>query len=323
MAAFSLSDVRFAYATTSPAVLSNVTLEVAPRSRVVLVGANGAGKSTLLRLVAGRRRASGGSARTLGGDAFECTTNALRVNLVTADWESDLTLPVSRLVAGAVRASGASVPRVSRLIEALGVEELLEKELHSLSDGQQRRVQLFCKLLPERDLVLLDEARPERRERRLRERGRVLPRPASLPRSTPRRPTRSTSSPAPRCSPSCARRARVEVWARLGQEARVLEACSCSAFFPPRRSGATVVFATHIFDGLDGWATDLVHLDGGMLLRHLPAASLARASLHATVSSWLLEHAKARSQTNLAVAPRLARTRLPPPFPPPGAAPCG
>ena len=100
------------------------------------------------------------------------------------------------------------------------------------------------------------------------------------------------------------------MWARLGQEARVLEACSCSPFFPPRRSGATVVFATHIFDGLDGWATDLVHLDGGMLLRHLPAASLARASLHATVSSWLLEHAKARSQTNLAVAPRLARTRL-------------
>ncbi|EOD09117.1 hypothetical protein EMIHUDRAFT_216987 [Emiliania huxleyi CCMP1516] len=222
MAAFSLSDVRFAYATTSPAVLSNVTLEVAPRSRVVLVGANGAGKSTLLRLVAGRRRASGGSARTLGGDAFECTTNALRVNLVTADWESDLTLPVSRLVAGAVRASGASVPRVSRLIEALGVEELLEKELHSLSDGQQRRVQLFCKLLPERDLATnsLD----------------VLSRAALLS------------------------------FLREESEGR----------------GATVVFATHIFDGLDGWATDLVHLDGGMLLRHLPAASLARASLHAT-----------------------------------------
>jgi len=111
------------------------------------VGANGAGKSTLLRLIAGRRRATGGSAFVLGGDAFECTSLALRVNLVTADWDADLTLPVRRLVSSAVRASGASAARVARLLDVLGLMELIHAELHELSDGQQRRVQLFCKLL--------------------------------------------------------------------------------------------------------------------------------------------------------------------------------
>ena len=62
-----------------------------------------------------RRRASGGAALVLGGDAFECTSNALKVNLVTADWEADLTLPVRQLVGGAIAASGASVARVTRL----------------------------------------------------------------------------------------------------------------------------------------------------------------------------------------------------------------
>ena len=41
----------------------------------------------------------------------------------------------------------------------LGVDDsLLDRELAALSDGQRRRVQLLCQLLPERELLLLDEA---------------------------------------------------------------------------------------------------------------------------------------------------------------------
>ena len=228
MTAISLSGVKFAYSHTGSPVFSDITFDVTPGSRVVLVrvctpppttvnkkigpcshargvrvsqvGANGAGKSTLLRLVAGRRRASGGVASVLGGDAFECTTNALRVNLVTADWETDLTLPVRQLVSSAIAAHGVSVERVARLLEVLGIPELLHAELHALSDGQQRRVQLFCKLLPERELVLLDEA------------------------------TNSLD---------------------------VLSRASLLAFLKDEADtrGSTVVFATHIFDGLDGWVS--------------------------------------------------------------------
>ena len=154
----SLQSVGFAYGLSSKPVFSDVSFSIKNGSRVVLVGANGAGKSTLLRLIAGRRRASVGAAQVLGEDAFEYTANALRVNLVTADWEDDLTLPVEQLVRNAVVASGVGAPRVARLLQVLGVAELLHAQLHELSDGQKRRVQLFCKLLPERELILLDEA---------------------------------------------------------------------------------------------------------------------------------------------------------------------
>ena len=216
--------------------VSHVFLSLSPCSSQV--GANGAGKSTLLRLIAGKRRATAGTATVLGEDAFECTANCLRVNLVTADWDDDLTLPVRQLVGNAVAAAGAAVPRVKRLLEALGVAELLHAELSALSDGQRRRVQLFCKLLPERELVLLDEA------------------------------TNSLD---------------------------VLSRASLLAFLREESEtrGCTVVFCTHIFDGLDGWATELAHIDGGRLCHHVAAASLpAGEPLYQTVSTWLIDHAK-------------------------------
>ena len=236
-----LSDVTFSYSHTGTPVFSNVSLKVKPRARVVLVGANGAGKSTLLRLIGGRRRASGGAATVWGKDAFEHTANYLRVNLVTDDWDAELSLPVRQIVTNAVGACGVGAARISTLLEALGVSELLGAELHELSDGQRRRVQLFCKLLPERDLVLLDEA------------------------------TNSLDV-----------LSRTSLLAFLRQESEV--------------RGCTVVFCTHIFDGLDGWATELAHLDGGSLRRHVSADTLPTdKSVYQVVSEWLLEyrHAKA------------------------------
>ena len=63
--------------------------------------------------------------------------------------------------------------------------------------------------------------------------------------------------------------------------------------------GCTVLFATHIFDGLDGWADQLIHLDGGQLLRHVSTADLPRGtSLYAVVSGWLRDHASKTREAN-------------------------
>ena len=40
--------------------------------------------------------------------------------------------------------------------------------------------------------------------------------------------------------------------------------------------GATVIFCTHIFDGLYGRATSIAHLDGGTMRRHVAASELPR-----------------------------------------------
>jgi ATP-binding cassette subfamily C protein len=64
--AVTLEGVCFSYPGTTRRVLDGVSLEVAPRSRVVLVGASGSGKSTVARLVAGSLRPDGGSVRVGG-----------------------------------------------------------------------------------------------------------------------------------------------------------------------------------------------------------------------------------------------------------------
>lgn len=50
--------------------------------------------------------------------------------------------------------------------------------------------------------------------------------------------------------------------------------------------GATILYATHIFDSLDDWATDVVYLVGGKVHTFAPAAELPKPLLR-TVEQWL------------------------------------
>ena len=153
-----------------------------------------------------------------GADAFECTSLSLRINLVTSVWDSKLSYPVCELVASSIRQAKVEPSRVQTLVQALGLVPLLGSELSAVSDGQRWRVQLFCQLLPRRELILLDEA------------------------------TNSLD---------------------------VLSRSELLTFLMAESErGATVIFCTHIFDGLDGWATDVLHLqafscNSGRLLRLL------------------------------------------------------
>ena len=222
-----LDDLKFSYSLATEPVFANVSLTVERGARVVLVGANGAGKTTLLNLIGGKRKPRAGSATVLGHDSFEHTQLALKMNLVTTNWDEDLTLPVKTLVVNACE--GEDRARCGELAEALGMAELMGSELSELSEGQRRRVQLFCKLVPARDVVLLDEATNSLD---------VLSRAALLK------------------------------FLRAESEVR----------------GATIMFCTHIFDGLDGWATSVAHLDGGKLHRHVAASELPAGTIYEVAS---------------------------------------
>lgn len=235
--AVELSELSFAYAQGKPAVVSRATLTVRHGARLVLVGLNGAGKSTLMSLIAGKRRPVSGRALALGEDAFESTALANRVTFVTNEWVLPVSVPVAELLASA--ATGVDPARVRELVDALDAGPLLSSDIGSLSDGQRRRVQLLCTLLPPRELVLLDEV------------------------------TNSLDVLA---------RSRLLRWLRESES---------------ERRGATIVFCSHIFDGLDGWATDVAHVDAGAIAHAIPAAQLPPDTpLHAAVALWLAEDRK-------------------------------
>jgi CCR4-NOT complex subunit CAF16 len=53
-----------------------------------------------------------------------------------------------------------------------------------------------------------------------------------------------------------------------------------------RDEGTTIVYATHIFDGLDAWATHLAYLEHGRLIRMVPISQVAKP-LSPTVEAWM------------------------------------
>jgi ABC-type uncharacterized transport system ATPase subunit len=290
MAAVTLREATFAYAPSAPPVLRGVTLSVPRGGRLLLVGANGAGKSTLLRLIAGRRKPTGGLVESLGKPAFEATELAGQVTLVTDEWDESLcTLAPAELIASHVarhmaEAGPPGAPQARRraetLIGVLGVDEALLAcaTLAACSSGQRRRVQLLLALLPPRPLIVLDEA------------------------------TNALD---------VAARAALLAFLRSESEER----------------GATIIYCTHIFDGLDGWPTRAAHLRGGRVthtaeaeaLRH-PGATYALAldwvrppgAGHAERAvGWLLElHAHAVAEREARAGGENRPFTRPPPMPP-------
>lgn len=129
-------------------VLSSFSLSLPAGSVTAVLGPNGSGKTTLGRLLLGLEAPSSGSLSGLDGlrRAAVFQDNRL-VEHLTAVGNVRLVLPRSSSrssVAAALREVGLSD-------ESLGVP------VRQLSGGQRRRVALVRGLLPEADLVVLDE----------------------------------------------------------------------------------------------------------------------------------------------------------------------
>lgn len=76
-----LDDVTFRYDAAGPAVLSHVSLHVAPGETVAVVGPSGGGKSTLCQLIPRFYDVSGGAVRIDGQDVRTLCQSSLRRNI--------------------------------------------------------------------------------------------------------------------------------------------------------------------------------------------------------------------------------------------------
>jgi ABC transporter, ATP-binding protein len=134
---------------------------------VGLVGPNGAGKSTLLRTVSGLQPPLAGSVRLLGRDLERIRRDdmARQVAVVLTDRVDPGRLTVADVIAlgrhphtgwsGRLGASDREAVAVA--LEAVGAEELAERMLWELSDGQRQRVMIARAIAQAPRLLLLDE----------------------------------------------------------------------------------------------------------------------------------------------------------------------
>ena len=151
-------------------ILGPITLDISEGQRWVIVGPNGAGKTTLFQIAATNIHPSTGSGEVLGSplgstDVFELRP---RIGLTTNNLVA--TIPENEIVLDLVMSSAYAIvgrwnesydlwdeSRAMSLLTTLGVRELKDRFFGTLSEGEKKRVLIARALMPNPELLLLDE----------------------------------------------------------------------------------------------------------------------------------------------------------------------
>ncbi|MFE5185245.1 ATP-binding cassette domain-containing protein [Streptomyces sp. NPDC056628] len=143
--------------------VDSISFRVARGEMVGYIGPNGAGKSTTIKMLTGILTPSGGRLRVAGIDpSRERTRLAHRIGVVfgqrtTLWWDLPL-IDSYRLMHRMYRIPDARYrENLDRLVELLGLEELLAVPVRQLSLGQRMRGDVAAALLHDPEVLYLDE----------------------------------------------------------------------------------------------------------------------------------------------------------------------
>ncbi|MDL4773330.1 MULTISPECIES: ABC transporter ATP-binding protein [Thermomonosporaceae] len=151
-------------------LLRDVTWTVNEDERWVIVGPNGAGKTTLLQVAAAMLHPTDGTVEILEEelgrtDVFELrpriglASTALAEKVPAGETVIDLVLTASYAILGRWQEEydSTDVTRAIELLDALGCADLMRRRFATLSEGERKRVQIARALMPDPELLLLDE----------------------------------------------------------------------------------------------------------------------------------------------------------------------
>jgi len=151
-------------------LLRNVDWTAHENERWIVIGPNGAGKTTLLQVAATLLFPTEGTVEVLGErlgdvDVFELrpriglTSAALAERVPSAEKVIDLVLTASYAILGRWKEEyeSSDVTRAVELLDALGCAHLIRRRFATLSEGERKRVQIARALMPDPEMLLLDE----------------------------------------------------------------------------------------------------------------------------------------------------------------------
>lgn len=154
----------------SKPILNNVDWQVSQDQRWVIVGPNGAGKTTLLRIAAAQIHPSSGTAKLLGKTLGEVNVFDLRTRIGFASSAMSNHIPNSELVLDAVMTASYGITgrwnemyedvdkrRALRVLAEWQLDELADRPFGTLSDGEKKRAQIARAVMPDPEILLLDE----------------------------------------------------------------------------------------------------------------------------------------------------------------------
>ncbi|MBS5651266.1 ABC transporter ATP-binding protein/permease [bacterium 210917-DFI.7.65] len=163
-----LDDVTFRYDAAGPAVLSHVSLHVAPGETVAVVGPSGGGKSTLCQLIPRFYDVSGGAVRIDGQDVRTLCQSSLRRNIGIV--QQDVFLFAGTIYEniaygrpGATREEIEEAARKAEIYDDIqsmpnGFDTYVGERGVMLSGGQKQRISIARIFLKNPPVLILDEA---------------------------------------------------------------------------------------------------------------------------------------------------------------------
>ncbi|NES29219.1 ATP-binding cassette domain-containing protein [Micromonospora terminaliae] len=135
--------------------VDGLSLRIEPGEVVAFLGPNGAGKTTTVDMLLGLARPDAGTVRVFGGTPGD----AVRLGRIAAVMQTggllkDLT--VAETVRMTAHFYGHSRP-VTEVLERAGIADIADRPVGKCSGGQQQRLRFALALLPDPDLMVLDE----------------------------------------------------------------------------------------------------------------------------------------------------------------------
>ncbi|GLI28897.1 putative ABC transporter, ATP-binding protein [Agromyces rhizosphaerae] len=151
-------------------ILDGVDWTVDSDQRWVVLGPNGAGKTTLLQIAAAAMHPSSGTAEILQETMGKVDVFELRPMIGFASTAMARKVPKNETVLDVVLTAAYSVTgrwneeyedidtrRAQRVLSEWKLDDLADRRFGSLSDGEQKRVQIARAVMTDPELLLLDE----------------------------------------------------------------------------------------------------------------------------------------------------------------------
>ncbi|MBX3196006.1 MAG: ABC transporter ATP-binding protein [Microbacteriaceae bacterium] len=151
-------------------ILDRVTWAVQPDERWVVLGPNGAGKTTLLQVASATIHPTSGTAVLLGDRLGKSDVFDIRPRIGFASTAMARRIPVDETVLNVVMTAAhavtgrwneeyedVDVKRARRVLKEWKLDHLEERLFGTLSDGEQKRVQIARAVMTDPEVLLLDE----------------------------------------------------------------------------------------------------------------------------------------------------------------------
>lgn len=142
------------------AALEDVSFDIRLGDTLVVFGANGAGKSTLLRILATLLRPHEGTLRVLGEELPRDSWAVRgRIGLIGHDAMVYRDLTARENLIFVAKLNNVSTDQVDEMLERVELDTRADEPVRNFSKGMMQRLSTARALLPQPELLLLDEPR--------------------------------------------------------------------------------------------------------------------------------------------------------------------